>query len=194
MNHQVRRVELLKRSIPELFDGTLTQQQILYIGAKPGRTQAAPELHAAGHELTLVELVPEFAQALQSDPNFDHVVNGDIAAFLQGLPNDFKYDVSVWWHGPEHVVSDVLNGILDAIESHTRRLVILASPFGRTRLYEFQHPGQTHVNALFPKNYRTLGYETLTLGPKDAGMRGRWSHIMAWKWLEYPSSAEPTTE
>jgi len=188
--HYIKRTRLLKRKIPALFIPPYPLR-ILYVGGKPKRIQCVPELYKVGHRITLLELVPEFAKALEGK-FFEKVIVGDVSKI--GSPSAPQFDVTFWWHGPEHLGMEKSIEVIQNLERLTRYLVVLASPYGHTKLHGYKYPGQVHVSVWLPKDYTRMGYEVVVLGKKDSGMKSKSSHIMGWKWLKSLPLPEPTTD
>lgn len=191
--HAAKRIKLLRNHVAALFIPPYPLD-ILYIGGKPDRIQCVPELHAAGHRITLLEFVPDYVNGLKESPFFEHIILGDMRGMgsTLKLPID-QYDVTFWWHGPEHLQMDESYRVIAVIERLTKYLVVLASPYGKTRVYKYKYPGQVHVSAWYPRTYTRMGYETQVIGRKDAGLKAVWSHVLAWKWLKSLPLPEPIT-
>ena len=188
MTHQERRIKLAKEFVPEIFDGTLSGP-LLYVGAMPKRIQLVPELHEE-FKIVLLEVIPAFANHYAENPLFTKIIQGDVRKLDSYLPADFSFNVSIWWHGPEHIPKSEFIPTVQAIERRTVDLVVLASPFGETKANQdhADHLELNHISALLPRDYRRLGYKIVFLGNQAAAAHGRNTHIMGWKWLR-PKSA-----
>lgn len=175
---------MAREFVPELFDGTLSGP-LLYIGASPKRVQLVPELHES-FKVVLLEIIPAFANHYAESPLFTKVIQGDVRKLDSYLPADFNFNVSIWWHGPEHVHKDEFIPTIQVIERRTANLVVLASPFGETKGNHghVEHPERNHVAALLPRDYRRFGYKAVFIGNQVVAAAGRMTHIMAWKWLK----------
>jgi len=178
--HAAKRVRLLRHYVSALFIPPYPLN-ILYIGARPKRIQCVPELHEVGHSLTLLELIPRFAEEYR-DTFFDEIIVGDVRDLQRIMTT--RYDVTFWWHGPEHLEWNESTEVIESIERLTNYLVVLASPYGKTKFQLYNHPGQSHVSAWYPRDYTRMGYAVQVIGRKDAGLRHIYSHVMGWKWLK----------
>lgn len=156
--------------------------RLLYVGASALNVPAfAYELRQAGHEITLLEIWPENVRyyEAQGGTSFAHVVHGDVRQLDDiELPYEYEheeadnwqfptYDVAFWWHGPEHVARDEVAPTLKLLEREAD-LVVVACPFGvREQEPGLANPYQDHQCALYPDDFRALGYQTQTIGERD---------------------------
>ena len=148
---------------------------LLYIGARPDAHSWLPELHQAGHTITVLEIWPENAAGLKDDTRISHLIEGDVREVGE-LPDQFDY--IFWWHGPEHLAQEELAQVLPVLESKASRLIALACPWGYYP--QGSHNGnfhETHLAYLYPSDFKELGYQVRLDGnPDQAG-----SEIVAWK-------------
>lgn len=149
---------------------------LLYIGARPDAHSWLPELHEAGHQITVLEVWEENAQGLKDDPRIQLLIQGDVRNVDDLFGNAFDY--IMWWHGPEHLPLGIIIPTLYKLEQLARRMVLLACPYG---LYpQGSHKGnpyEEHKTTLYPANFIEWGYEVRMDGTRDeAG-----SEIVAWK-------------
>lgn len=163
------RYDLLVKCVPDLFTRTGT---CLYIGASVSRFQMGQRLIDAGYEISIVE---------PWQPNIVHyrargfpVVADDIRNAVLYLR---KFDIVMWWHGPEHVNARDLAWLIPALETLARRYVILAYPYGEYA--QGSHLGndyEKHVTTLWPDSFR--GYQSASIGKAGDGPQ---SCVIAWK-------------
>lgn len=189
--------DLVYGNIPQLFDFRLAPLSILYIGANLKDISFATELKDTGHELTLLELHKRFALRYTKEKYesevFDSIIVGDVRNLdpLKVLRGEWSatFDAVFWWHGPEHIYMHEVAPAVASLESITKRLIVLACPWGDTKLNrdvdDGRIPGQLHLSKLYPKNFIDMGYEVRTTGVADAYINapGVTSHILAWRWL-----------
>jgi len=171
-----QRLRLVRQEIPNLF--TLGET-VLYVGATPQRFQLGRELFDAGYEITLLEAFKHNADHYQDHPWLKDVICGDVRDITE-IASGCKWDVVVWWHGPEHVAKEGLATVLADLGQVANKLVLLGCPWGINRqgvvggnFYS------VHWSSLETSDLATLGYETATLGEKDNP--STWCHIMAWR-------------
>jgi len=176
------RLALLRERIPPVLSKGGTA---LYIGASPSRFQLGRELHDAGYEITLLEAWEPNAKHYLGHPWIKYIVNADVRKLGKfDLPHA-RYDLVVWWHGPEHVTREELPATLQQIEGVCTGIVLLGCPWGRNPQGAVGgNEYERHSGAHYPEDFNNLGYETAVLGGRDQ----QWSHIMAWKDVNVPSA------
>lgn len=159
--------------------GEARDQTLLYVGANPIRAQFLGELHVAGYIITVLEVFLAYRGWLEAHPWIDHVRIGDVRDL--GVMA-VKWDVTWWWHGPEHVPPHDLSRALGAIERHTADLVVLGCPWGSQPQGEVDgNPFQAHVARPQPEWFESHGYYVRTAGQDGGGKPS--DHILAWKYL-----------
>lgn len=168
------RLAVLRDALPQLFTGP--RLNILYVGACENRHDLVPELKAAGHTVTVLEIWPAYADWLDAHPElFDQVIRGDVRDVLTLAPG--PYDVAMWWHGPEHMVESGLADVFAKLEG-VARLVVLGCPWGVFPQEAIDgNPAQAHSSHLLPDFFQALGYKTITTGSVNSWGSG----ITAWK-------------
>lgn len=158
--------------LPELFEqpGTL-----LYIGARPDAHSWLDELYQSGNYITVLEVWEENFIALLGDNRIKEVKLGDV----KEAALDY-YDYIFWWHGPEHILQADLAGVIEKLESKTRKIVAMACPYGvYSQGAHNGNPYETHRSTLYPIFFEWLEYKVATDGkPDQLG-----SEIVAWKHL-----------
>lgn len=165
--------QLLADHLPKLMDYP-AQGSLLYVGANQDRCYTAKELQRAGWHLTLLEIWKENADYYRRQGPFEHVMDGDIRTF----ETDERFDVSVWWHGPEHLPAADLPGAVARLEAVTGELVVLCCPWGVfVQGPVYGNPHEEHQASLYPAHFTNLGYEVAVTGVPD----GVHSNILAWK-------------
>jgi hypothetical protein len=166
------------RAIP---DALSIGKTLLYIGAKTGRMQMFDLFADAKHKIDILEAwSPNVAELLRWNAEVGRarlIIRGDV----RQIEFEKGYDVAMWWHGPEHVAADELENALRRIEAAAKRIVILASPWGRYAQGLVEgNPFEAHRNSIYPETLQALGYETDAIGAKDR----KGSNLLAWKRLE----------
>lgn len=173
----LERIALVTLHLPELFDGL--GKTLLYVGASLERFQLGNELHAAGYEITLIEAFMLHVQHYIGHKCIARAVLCDVRNVIEMAAGE-RWDVSVWWHGPEHIKASELGWVLRDLESVTNDLVLLGCPWGHSNvdvvggnLYSL------HLNHLKTSDLEAFGYKTAALGRPNC--QDLLSHIMAWK-------------
>lgn len=168
------RLGLLRHAVPKLFKPSVGGT-CLYVGASPTRTQLVSEL--SGYKITLLEAWPTNCEVLSKDPRFAKVICEDVR-HVGKLPG--KYDIVVWWQGPEHVEKEDLPGIFEALAKKAKKLVLLACPWGVNPQGPVGgNPFEVHRSSLDLEDFTSLGYEAVGIGTKDTFL----SDIVAWRVL-----------
>lgn len=168
------RIEQITTCIPDAFD----YKKYFYIGAFKGRTSFLEFLTDA--EVTILEIFPPYAKSMEEEYPDYRVICNDVRNVDQLLSAD-EVEVTIWFHGPEHVKFYELPSILKKLDLVTSDLIVLGCPFG---IYEQAHDGVNvhgeHSSHLYPKDFRCVGYNVSTLGEKDRPL----SNLLAWKFNE----------
>ena len=165
-------------SIPNVYAYT----SLLYIGASATRFELVDEFYYAGYEIDVLEIFPPNVFALEIINRrwkiFNEITCGDVRSVEQILKH--RYDVIVFWHGPEHL------GLLDFVptmrklEDFAKHLLICGCPWGDyPQGPEKGNPHEMHMTSLVPKDFKLLGFTTSTLRSP-----GRGSNLLAWKKTE----------
>jgi len=168
-----RRVQL-KRNIPDIYN----YQSMAYVGARNRGFLFGQEFFDAGYKITVIEAFDKNVNYLKSIDIVDRVVHLDILKLAASKVIDEQFDVVMWIHGPEHVVTDDFIKVLPSLEKITRKHLILMCPWGR---YEqdaiYGNPYEVHKEAYYPEFFSKLGFSFETLGQKDV----EGSNLMSWK-------------
>lgn len=169
------RVAQIREVLPGLLrDGR--GKTCLYVGATPWRFQLGQELHEAGYEMTLLEIDPDNAYYWAAHP---WLGGGVICGDVRELGQERRWDVVVWWHGPEHVARADLGPAVRRLEA-VAGMVVLAAPWGVNEQPMVEgNAHQEHKAHLQPADFERLGYCAVTCGVQ--GDLSTWPHILAWK-------------
>jgi hypothetical protein len=164
------------RCIPE----ALEFRSLLYIGANANRRQMLDLFVARKFRIDILEIWPENAaevaawNAGEGAGAISKIHIGDVRLFERPA----GYDVVVWWHGPEHIERSELPAVLGRLERTARGMVVLAAPSGRSPQGDaYGNPHERHRAALYPRDFRDLGYRINILGKTDRDG----SNLLAWK-------------
>ena len=146
---------------PDLFSGKY--KTVLNVGASMNRFHYSKLFEDAGFEVTVLEAYKPNVDFLKS-LNKWNIIEGDVSKYKFNK----KFDVTFWWHGPEHVTSDVLPSALENLESATNYITILGSPYGKYEQGAYGgNPYEVHCGHYTPDVFELLGYTYLTIGEKD---------------------------
>lgn len=132
---------------------------------------------------TILEIwQPNVEMVASQFPDF-RVILGDVrrvATYFE--PKQFE--VSIWFHGPEHCIHNEAWRAIAELEHLTKQLVILGCPWGAYQQGPVDgNVWETHLSTFYPEDFQAIGYQTDTLGKKDQ----RGSNILAWKRLTAPT-------
>lgn len=147
----------------------------LYVGAWPNGCALIPELRNAGYQITIVEVwlpyVKEVQKLLLPD---EKIVHSDIRDFQ----TDDKFDVVIWWHGPEHMPQKDWERTMEKLDSFATTWCVLAGPWGTYRQGPVDgNPLQEHVSELTHKWFAERGWCVSTTGQPN--MPG--GEVVAWR-------------
>lgn len=169
---------LIIRNIPEVL---VMKGHILYVGGSPGKIQLVNKL-IDNYTIDLLEVhFPNFI-AISKEGVFDRCVWGDVRDIDRlSIWQPKKYDITIWWHGPEHVRNYEMVMTLKKLEHITESLILLGCPYGKYEQGEIKgNIYERHFQALYPDEFVALGYEVSHIGEPDSGPE---SCLIAWKWL-----------
>lgn len=166
------------RMIPDIFD----YETMLYIGANPRRIELADMFYLKGYEIDVLEIWEPNQKALlewnKKWKIFRTIFLGDVRLIERIAWPDNKWDIILFWHGPEHLPKMDVAPMLEKLEQFANHLVILGCPRGE---YEQDpvdgNPHERHECFLYEEDFHALGYCTATVRPK----KPRGSNITAWK-------------
>ena len=165
-----QRFEQIRRNIPSFFSQEF--KDLLYIGVSKIHFQFKNYLRK--YNVTLLEA---YRPNLESYVGKYIVINADITKFYSPI---LRWDVIMWWHGPEHITKEELPSTLMNIEKMAKELVILGCPWGLYKQGAIRNnPYEVHKNHIYPKDLIELGYSVETIGASDHPG----SNILAWKVL-----------
>ena len=170
---------LIVRNIPELLVMT---GHMLYVGGAPGKVQLVNKF-SNNFTIDLLEVHFSNLAAIAKEKVFNRCIWGDVRDIERlSIWQPKKYDVAVWWHGPEHIRGYEMVMTLKKLEHVTESLILLGCPYGR---YEQDTVNgnvyERHLQTLYPDDFAGLGYEVDFIGEVDSGQPD--TCLIAWKWL-----------
>ena len=163
--------ESFKRNIPVFFDC----KTVLYIG--PGiNFQNRAYLKECGFEVTLLDIWSEYVNKWKEE-GYEAIL-ADIVIWEAKR----KWDIVMWWHGPEHVSEQNLPKTFKKLEMWANKLVILSVPWGYLPLGRIHdNPHYKHKCHLKENFFLALGYSVEVYGSET---NTRASNLVAWKEIE----------
>jgi len=163
-----KRKEQLFKAVPDIQ----SYNTILYIGANKVRKEMLDVFNAK--RITILEAwTPNVIDMRKLGYE---TIQGDVRD-LAKMPIG-KFDVVMWWHGPEHVEKKSLPMILKAIQQRAIHVAVVACPWGRYEQGEARgNPYEKHLSHLYPDFFQKLGWRTSVIGRKDV----RGSNLIAWR-------------
>ena len=153
------RIASLQRMVPDLFTKA---RSVLYVGARTDRFQLSKELKQAGCKISVLEIFDKNVEHLKT-LDLEEVIPGDVRTFAPSR----RYDVAIWWHGPEHVTEAELPDAVNNLEG-CADLVILGCPWGHYHqgsMYGNEH--EKHVSHYEAEVFTDMGYEVECLGQEN---------------------------
>lgn len=169
------------KAIPDIFD----YETMLYIGANPRRIELADMFYLKGYEIDVLEAwEPNFKALVEWNKKwkiFEYIYREDVRFIDKHIHHREKWDIILFWHGPEHLPKMDLAPTLEKLEAKANHLVILGCPRGE---YEQEaidgNPFERHECYLYEEDFHALRYCTATVRPK----KPRGSNITAWKRID----------
>jgi len=158
--------------IPEPFADPGT---MLYIGYRLDACAWLHELARRGNEITVLEVWPaNITEAMGKEKHVSRFWCGDVRQVDQ-IPGTWDY---IWyWHGPEHIHKAEFPGVLEKLAAKARRLVAVASPWGKYP--QGPHQGNVHEIhrwSVYREDLEGLGLQVVT----DGEMDHEGSEIVGW--------------
>ena len=166
------RFNQIKQNIPSFI--TQEFNTLLYIGVGyRTKFQFQSHLDNLNYNITILEA---HKPNLRKHRGKYAIINADITKFKTKR----RWDIVMWWHGPEHISKGELKPTLQKLERMAKKLVILGCPWGKyVQGVVGGNPYEVHKTHLYPKDLVELGYSVKTLErPNKMG-----SNILAWKFI-----------
>jgi hypothetical protein len=115
-------------------------------------------------DFALLEVFPknvEFSKEYFSKRNISmKVVEGNVLDSPKFFQKD-EFDVSMFWHGPEHLEEKKIDVALRGLEYITRRYLIIGCPNGQSKQDTiYGNPYEEHISGPNEKFFKSRGYVT----------------------------------
>jgi hypothetical protein len=168
------RLAQLKMGIPDVFD----YKTLLYVGVNRMRNQLVFEFLKSHYIIDVVEVFKPNYEAILNEINpYRDVYNCNILDFKSGK----KYDVVMFWHGPEHIEKSKLKGLIVQMLKYTEKMLIFGCPNGRYEQgAEYGNPFENHISHYTAEDLQKLGLQTDVIGE----LNEKGSNILSWKRLK----------
>jgi len=170
-------------AIPSVFD----YETMLYIGANPRRLELIDLFFVHEYAIDVLEVweknFDDLVKWNEKWKIFQDLYYGDVrmideVAFFVHEGKIQKWDIILFWHGPEHLPRLDVAPALAKLEKHANHLVIVGCPRGEYKQAPVDgNPFERHESYLYEKDFQDIGYLTNTLRPHKT----RGSNIVAWK-------------
>jgi len=167
---EMEELQTLRRCLPDLF--CRPGRHMLYVGAN----QIRPPHHVltfiwAGWHMHLLEIFPSNIEHQRRMGLFETYLHGDVRTAT--LPATF--DVTLWWHGCEHIQPQALGLTLSRLEA-SAPLVVLGCPHGVSpQDTVYGNEAERHQWSVYPADLEQYGYQVHAYD-----CVGR-HHLLAWK-------------
>jgi len=177
------------RCVPDLFD----HKTVLYIGAKLRWNypffRGQDGFAAAGCAVDVVELIAanvaklkavnanghRFQNGLRGPGMFRKIIKGDVRHVSKLTRR--RYDVVMWWQGPEHVHLHEVEPTLLALWQKTKKILLLGCPCGgitiehpMARIERFKNSPSAHYSIFNDRYFADRGFTVDVVG--ECGVRG----------------------
>lgn len=115
----------------------------------------------------ILEIFPsnvEFSKKYFRDRNVGvEVILGDVLRATEYF-NYKKFDVSLWWHGPEHVRLDEIDICLAKLEFVTKKAIIIGCPaLGSKQGIVYDNPHEKHISKPGEAFFKERGFMTMVV-------------------------------
>jgi len=169
-----RDVNQTLNKIPGLLDKKGT---MLYIGAwYPQGMDGLDDFKKAGYDILILEVFEKSALEVRSLGW--KVKLGDVRKAREIFKEE-RFDVVVWWHGPEHVDVKDLPSALEDLKTLAKRLLVVGCPRGKSVQGVFDgNPYEKHVSTLVREDLIKLGLTNVL--EVDRPHRNNVGHLTAW--------------
>lgn len=164
-----RYLDAFKACVPALLD----PMTCLYVGARAEAMALVPELVESGWKMTILEPFAPYRESLKAFPALE-VIAGDIRTFKTRR----RWQLAIWWHGPEHVREEEIEAATENLASLSLGWIVLGAPNGRyTQGAIDGNPQQAHVSTVTGDFYRLRGWAVKEFGPQHK----QGSELVAWR-------------
>lgn len=123
--------------------------------------------------LEIFSMNVEFAEKyfiLDRDIDID-VVEGNVLSASKYF-KDKEFDVSLWWHGPEHVYEEEIDLALKELELITSKFIIIGCPNGmQVQKAVYGNANEIHLSGPDEKFFKNRGFLTKVISRKGFGLK-----------------------
>jgi len=142
---------------------------VLYVGARPQRQDHLKLFRIPECSVDIVEIWKPNVIKMRTMKDLAWIRNIEVGDITKYVPKE-NYDAVFWWHGPEHVQSEVMESTLKLIESYTNKIIILGNPWGKYLEHSSEkNPYEQHVSHYQPEFFEKFGYVVETHGKEGPG-------------------------
>ena len=172
MQTHPRYLGALMATVPDI----LRHRTCLYVGAHPHDGMSfVPELREAGYRLTIIEAhgpnVKIIGGMLRDS---EEILHADLRTWQPAQ----KFDLALWWHGPEHLPMGDREACLEKIDACSTSWTIAAGPWGcYPQGAADGNPFQAHVSELEPEWFQERGWCAQTVGQRSVPG----GQVVAWR-------------
>lgn len=164
------REKQLIECIPDVYN----YKSLLYVGADIHRCHMLKDFRNREQFIDIVE-------PFEANCNYYKGVNG-INNVYQSTIQDFKpntkYDIVLWWHGPEHMNENEYEKTFKHMETMANKYIIMGVPWGINKQDAIDNNDyEIHRTSTLPEHFEKYGYKTNSIGNKDTW----YSNILIWK-------------
>ena len=170
-NIRKEREEQLLKVLPDC----LNYKTLLYIGAryfKDITPQMTDLFKEKNYKIDVVEAF--YKNCIELQPlGFNKIINADILKVILSQ----KYDVSMFWHGIEHIEREQLSELIEKLKKVTKKYIIFACPYGKYEQgAEYENEFENHVTHWQPEDLIRMGLSVDTIGQRDV----KYGNIISW--------------
>lgn len=178
------RLKQLEEKIPDIWN----YETLLYIGARVVEKtrerwdgmRMIPQFIKAHYGIDILEAwkrnVEELNKFNEEKNVFNKIIHGDVRNIRTLVKQ--KYDIIMWYHGPEHVEEESVKPTLKYLEFLANYIAIAACPWGHYKQASIAgNYYEIHISHLYPEFFEYIGWQTDTLGEMDV----KGSNLLTWR-------------
>lgn len=131
-------------------------KRILSIGSRPNSNDYIVSWFIQqGYDTTILEIFEPYVKQLREKGL--NVIHGDVRDAEKIFKGNSKFDVIIWWHGPEHIEKHIALTVTKTLKSLTDCL-IYATPYGIMESGAVDgNISNSHLSAFYPEDFIGMG-------------------------------------
>ena len=147
----------------EVFENCFDWSRVntcLYVGARVHQFYLRDVLVKHRIKITILEIFPPNVEHMMKDKKLEVILGNAVSTDLGR-----KFDMVLFWNGPEHVKVEKHSKCFENLSKMTTRFLVLGAPYGKRpqgTLYGNKY--EIHVSTLTERDFP--GYDVVCIGPE----------------------------